>query len=158
MFAIVIVASTLFLGVTMSRSEALKPQPPPSLDLYTDGSTVGFVGNAFDGGDQMTAAILGVYAAQVGENYLRDTVQLFSCYGGYLILFLLTCWKLLLSFRFPLCKDPLQSEIRLLSLAVVMGQLLVIVSGAWNNLPVLIDGCHQPNPEPFFQAIRILVP
>jgi hypothetical protein len=78
MLATAIAALTLLLGAIMSSDEAVAPQPPPSLDLYMTGNFVQFSSAPEDGGSQLTAVIIEVYAAQLAENYLRDSVLLAS--------------------------------------------------------------------------------
>jgi hypothetical protein len=158
LISIFVGALTLLLSLTMSRDEAISPQPPPSLNLTATGSFVQFSSSAESGGDQMTVSIIGVYVAQLGENVLRDAVQLASRSGLYLIMLVATVWKFSLSFKRRRFEDTLREELRRLLTISLVVQLFVLLAGAGTNLPVLANDGHFVSGGLLARAVTLFAP
>ncbi len=159
MVFIVIAALTQLLASTMSTAEAISPQSPPSLDLATDGDFLQFTsGSSTDDGNQMTASVIGVYAAQVGQNFLRSAVIDFSWSGAFLLLYGLTVYKLVTNLRIGEIHDPLLAEVRLLSVVAFAVQTFILVASPWNHLPQLLNNGHPVDGGYLAHAVTVLAP
>jgi hypothetical protein len=158
MIVIAIVVVTQFLGMTMSVDEAIAPQPLPTLDVQTGGNFLQLSASPLAGGDQMTAAVIGVYFAQLAENGLRAAVLLGSQCGGYLLILLATSWKLVVNLREGQTTDPLKQEVRKLLLVAFAGQILVLTCAAWNNLPQLANNGQEVTGGFLARAITVFAP
>jgi hypothetical protein len=157
MVFITVVVLTLLLGLTMSSDEARAPQPPPSLDVYVTGDILQIGGGDFTAPNELTVSVTWVYVAQIGENYLRSGVLLFSKSGGYLLMIGISGHGLFKSLR-EKRKTPLHLEVRGLLIIAVFGQLLLVVTAAWNNIPLLVNGGHTVDGGFLARAVTLLAP
>jgi hypothetical protein len=159
LLALMITALTLLLSLTMSRDEAISPQPPPSLDLTADGSFFQFSnGSDLSDGGQLSAAVLGFYVGQLCQNFLRDAVQTFSRYGLYLAMLAATFWKLSLCYRRRGSDDSLSRDVKRLMTIAATAQIVLLSLSSFTEIPCLVNHGSLVSGGFLARAVALIAP